>query len=111
MELLKTFALFVATALAEIVGCYLPWLWLRQGGSAWLLLPGAASLALFAWLLSLHPTAAGRVYAAYGGVYIGVAIVWLMVVDKVKPTMTDWVGVGLCLAGMGVIMFGPRAAG
>jgi small multidrug resistance family-3 protein len=110
MDLLKTFALFVATALAEIVGCYLPWLWLKQGGSAWLLLPGAASLALFAWLLSLHPTAAGRVYAAYGGVYIGVAIVWLMVVDKVKPTMTDWVGVALCLAGMAVIMLGPRAS-
>ena len=110
MALLKTFALFVVTAVAEIAGCYLPWLWLRQGGSAWLMLPGAASLALFAWLLSLHPTAAGRVYAAYGGVYIGVAIVWLIVVDKVKPTLTDWVGVGLCVAGMAVIMIGPRTA-
>lgn len=110
MELLKTFALFVATALAEIVGCYLPYLWLRQGGPAWLLLPGAASLALFAWLLSLHPTAAGRVYAAYGGVYIGVAIVWLMVVDRVRPVATDWLGVALCLAGMAVIMFAPRGA-
>lgn len=110
MELLRTFALFVVTAVAEIVGCYLPWLWLKQGGSAWLLVPGAASLALFAWLLSLHPTAAGRVYAAYGGVYIGVAVVWLMLVDKVRPTATDWVGVALCLAGMGVIMFGPRAS-
>ncbi|MFT7724794.1 MAG: YnfA family protein [Roseateles sp.] len=108
--MLKTLGLFIATALAEIVGCYLPWLWLRQGGPAWLLLPGAASLALFAWLLSLHPTAAGRVYAAYGGVYIGVAIVWLMLVDGVKPTLTDWLGVALCLAGMAVIMFGPRAA-
>ncbi|WP_348063265.1 YnfA family protein [Roseateles sp.] len=107
---MKTFALLVVTAVAEIVGCYLPWLWLKQGGSAWLLLPGAASLALFAWLLSLHPTAAGRVYAAYGGVYIGVAIVWLMVVDKVRPTLTDCIGVALCLAGMGVIMFGARAA-
>jgi len=110
MDLLKTLALFIATALAEIVGCYLPWLWLKQGGSAWLVLPGAASLALFAWLLSLHPTAAGRVYAAYGGVYIGVAIVWLMVVDKVRPTWTDWIGVALCLAGMAVIMFGPRTS-
>jgi small multidrug resistance family-3 protein len=109
MDVLKTFALFTVTALAEIVGCYLPWLWLKQGGSAWLLLPGAASLALFAWLLSLHPTAAGRVYAAYGGVYIGVAMVWLMVVDQVRPTLTDWLGVALCLAGMAVIMFGPRA--
>ena len=97
MDVLKTFALFVVTAVAEIVGCYLPWLWLKQGGSAWLLPPGAASLALFAWLLSLHPTAAGRVYAAYGGVYIGVALGWLMVVDKARPTMTDWIGVALCL--------------
>lgn len=109
MDLLKTFGLFVATALAEIVGCYLPWLWLKQGASAWLLLPAAASLALFAWLLTLHPTAAGRVYAAYGGVYIGVAVVWLMLVDKVRPTMTDWIGVAICLVGVAVIMFGSRA--
>jgi hypothetical protein len=57
------------------LGCYLPCLWLKHDRSPWLLLPAGASLALFAWLLSLHPTAAGRVYAAYGGVYIGVAIV------------------------------------
>jgi len=110
MALIQTFALFVATALAEIVGCYLPWLWLRQGGSAWLLLPGAASLALFAWLLSLHPTAAGRVYAAYGGVYIGVAMVWLMLVDKVRPTLTDWLGVAICFVGMAVIILGARGS-
>lgn len=61
---MKTFLLFVATALAEIVGCYLPYLWLKQGRSIWLLLPAALSLALFAWLLTLHATAAGRVYAA-----------------------------------------------
>jgi small multidrug resistance family-3 protein len=109
MELLKIFALFIATALAEIVGCYLPWLWLKQGASAWLLLPAAASLALFAWLLTLHPTAAGRVYAAYGGVYIGVAMVWLMLVDKVRPAMTDWAGVAICFVGVGVILFGARA--
>lgn len=109
MDVLKTFALFVATAVAEIVGCYLPYLWLRQCASAWLLLPGAASLALFAWLLSLHPTAAGRVYAAYGGVYIGVAIVWLMLVDEVKPTVMDWIGVTICFVGVGFIMCGSRA--
>ena len=108
MDLLKTLSLFVATALAEIIGCYLPWLWLRQGKSFWLLVPAAASLALFAWLLTLHPTAAGRVYAAYGGVYIAVALLWLWAVDKVTPTLTDWVGMGICLVGMAVIMFGPR---
>ncbi len=108
MALLQTFALFVATALAEIVGCYLPYLWLKQGRPAWLLLPAAASLALFAWLLAQHPPASGRVYAAYGGVYIGVAIVWLRVVDQVKPTLTDWVGAAVCLAGMAIIMLGAR---
>ncbi|MEX2168974.1 MAG: YnfA family protein [Pirellulales bacterium] len=106
--MLKTLLLFIVTALAEIVGCYFPYLWLRHGKSPWLLIPGAASLALFAWLLSLHPTAAGRVYAAYGGVYITIALAWLWLVDGVKPTRADYIGVGLCLAGMAVIMFAPR---
>lgn len=109
MEVLKTLALFVATAVAEIIGCYLPYLWLKQGRSAWLLVPAAVSLGLFAWLLSLHPTAAGRVYAAYGGIYIGVAILWLWAVDKVQPSTTDWIGVGVSLAGMLIIMYGHRA--
>ena len=65
----KTIALFAITAIAEIVGCYLPYLWLKQDKSILLLIPAAASLALFAWLLTLHPTATGRVYAAYGGIY------------------------------------------
>ena len=107
---MTTFFLFVLTAIAEIVGCYLPYLWLRKGGSAWLLLPAAASLALFAWLLTLHPTAAGRVYAAYGGVYVTVAIAWLWWVESVKPTRWDLLGAGLCLLGMAVIMFSPRTA-
>ena len=105
---MRTFFLYVATALAEIIGCYLPYLWLRAGRSAWLLLPAALSLALFAWLLTLHETAAGRVYAAYGGVYIGVAIVWLWVVDGVRPTLWDRVGLLVALAGMGIIMFQPQ---
>ena len=105
---MTTFLLFVLTAVAEIVGCFLPYLWLRKGGSAWLLLPAAASLALFAWLLTLHPTAAGRVYAAYGGVYVTVAIAWLWWVEAVKPTRWDLLGAGLCLLGMAVIMFSPR---
>lgn len=109
MDLLKTFLLFVVTAVAEIAGCYLAYLCLKQDRSAWLLVPAAVSLGLFAWLLSLHPTAAGRVYAAYGGVCICVAVVWLMVVDKIQPTMTDWVGVAVSLVGMAIIMAGPRA--
>lgn len=104
----KTVGLFVITAFAEIVGCYLPYLWLREDKSPWLLIPAALSLALFAWLLTLHPAAAGRVYAAYGGVYILVAIAWLWAVDGIKPILWDGVGVAVALVGMGIIMFAPR---
>lgn len=109
MPELKTIALFFITALAEIIGCYLPYLWLREGKSVWLLVPAAFSLMLFAWLLSLHPTAAGRVYAAYGGVYICMAIVWLWAVDGVRPTTWDIVGSAVALLGMAIIMFAPRS--
>jgi small multidrug resistance family-3 protein len=105
---LKTIALFIITALAEIVGCYLPYLWLKQDKSILLLIPAALSLALFAWLLTLHPTAAGRVYAAYGGVYIFVALLWLWVVDGIKPSMWDLIGGLIALVGMAIIMFAPR---
>ncbi|MEH6627821.1 MAG: YnfA family protein [Motiliproteus sp.] len=108
MDFLKTFGLFVITAIAEIVGCYLPYLWLKQDRSVLLLIPAAFSLVAFAWLLTLHPHAAGRVYAAYGGVYISVALMWLWAVDSVRPTITDWIGVGVCLVGMAIIMFGSR---
>ena len=107
---LKTIGLFLITAVAEIVGCYLPYLWLTQGRSVWLLLPAGLSLVLFAWLLSLHPTAAGRVYAAYGGVYIFVAILWLRLVDGIRPTLWDLVGSLVALLGMAIIMFAPRPA-
>lgn len=108
---MKTLLLFVATAFFEIVGCYLPWLWLRKDGSAWLLLPAAVALAAFVWLLSLHPTASGRVYAAYGGVYVAVALLWLWRVDGLAPSRWDLLGAALCLGGMAVIMFAPRTGG
>lgn len=104
--ILKTALLFVATAIAEIVGCFLPYLWLRKGGSAWLLLPAAASLALFVWLLSLHPAASGRVYAAYGGVYVATALVWLRFVDGIELTHLDWAGAVIALCGMAIIVSG-----
>jgi len=108
MELLKISALFAVTALAEIVGCYLPWLILKQGRSAWLVIPAAVSLALFAWLLTLHPSAAGRTYAAYGGMYIAVALVWLWVVDGVTLTRWDLAGASIALIGMAVIALQPE---
>lgn len=107
---LKTCALFVATALAEICGCFLPYLWLRKGASAWLILPGALCLALFVWLLSLHPTASRRVYAAYGGVYVTVALIWLRVVDGVRLAPSDWAGAGMALLGMLIIASGWKGA-
>lgn len=108
MHVVVTLGLFVATAIAEIVGCYLPYLWFKKAAPVWVLVPAALSLALFAWLLTLHPTAAGRVYAAYGGVYVSVAIAWLWVVEGVRPHTWDWVGVCVALTGMGIIMFAPR---
>jgi small multidrug resistance family-3 protein len=110
MSALQTLLLFIATAVAEIVGCYLPWLWLKKDGSPWLLLPAAFSLGLFAWLLTLHPQAAGRTYAAYGGVYIAVALLWLWLVDGIRPTLWDGLGATVALAGMAIIMFAPRSA-
>ena len=108
LPILRTTALFVATACAEIVGCYLPYLWLRRGGSPLLTLPAAASLAAFAWLLTLHPSAAGRTYAAYGGVYVAVAIGWLWLVERQRPDRFDLVGAAVTLAGMAIIAFAPR---
>ncbi|QFY41436.1 YnfA family protein [Candidatus Methylospira mobilis] len=110
MFALKTISLFLVTAVAEIIGCYLPYLWLTQGKSICLLIPAGFSLAVFAWLLSLHPTAAGRVYAAYGGVYIFVAILWLWAVDGIRPTAWDLLGASVALTGMAIIMFAPKNA-
>jgi len=108
----KTVALFIITAIAEIIGCYLPYLWLREGKSILLLIPAALSLGIFAWLLTLHPSAAaaGRVYAAYGGVYICMAILWLWAVEGIRPTTWDIVGSSVALLGMAIIMFAPRNA-
>ena len=106
----KTVALFVVTAIAEIVGCYLPLLWLKHSAPVWVLIPAALSLTLFVWLLSLHPFASGRVYAAYGGVYVATALAWLWLVDDIRPTIWDIVGVAVVLLGMALIVFGPRHA-
>lgn len=84
----------------------MPYLWLRKGGSYLLLLPAVASLMLFVWLLTLHPAASGRVYAAYGGVYVVTALVWLRFIDGVKLSITDWLGAAIALLGMLIIVSG-----
>jgi small multidrug resistance family-3 protein len=108
LDVARTFGLFFATAIAELVGCYLPLLWLSGKGSIWLLLPAAVSLTIFVWLLTLHPAASGRVYAMYGAIYIATALLWLWAVDGIKPGITDYIGVGLALLGAAVIASGSR---
>jgi small multidrug resistance family-3 protein len=104
--IIKTCLLFMVTAIAEIIGCFLPYVWLRKGGSVWLLVPAALSLAVSAWLLTMHPAASGRVYAAYGCVYVAIALLWLRIVDGVTLTSTDIIGGVTAIAGMLIIVSG-----
>ncbi|MDC6380019.1 YnfA family protein [Pseudomonas graminis] len=100
---------FFLAALFEIAGCYAFWMWLRQGKSSLWALPALISLTLFAVLLTrIEATYAGRAYAAYGGIYIIASITWLGVIERVRPLMSDWIGVGLCVMGATIILFGPR---
>ena len=104
-------AAYIGAALAEIAGCFAFWAWLRMGKSIAWLAPGMASLALFAWLLTLvEAEHAGRAYAAYGGVYITAAIVWLWIVEGARPDRWDLIGAAVCLGGGTIILFGPRSA-
>lgn len=109
---MPTIAAYLGAAVAEIAGCFAFWAWLRLDRSVVWVLPGVASLVLFAWLLTLVDTlAAGRAYAAYGGVYIAASLVWLRVVEGVRPDRWDVIGAAICLIGAAVIVAGPRPAG
>ena len=100
---------YVAAAIAEIAGCFALWAWVRLGKSVWWLIPGMASLALFAYLLTLvESSAAGRAYAAYGGIYIAASLFWLWAVEGLRPDQWDVMGAVVCLAGAAIILFGPR---
>ena len=111
MTVLPTFAIYVAAAVAEIAGCFAVWAWLRLGKSIWLLAPGALSLALFAYLLTLIETdAAGRAFAAYGGIYIAASLAWMFAVEGRLPDRWDFIGGAVCLAGAAIILFAPRSA-
>ncbi|TWH01265.1 small multidrug resistance family-3 protein [Mesorhizobium sp. J18] len=102
-------AAYIGAALAEIAGCFAFWAWLRLGKSAIWLLPGTASLIVFAYLLTLVESgAAGRTFAAYGGVYIAASLAWLWIVEGVRPDRWDITGAMICLAGAAVIIAGPR---
>jgi small multidrug resistance family-3 protein len=104
-----TLAIYIAAAVAEIVGCFAFWGWLRLAKPVWWLLPGLASLALFAYLLTLvDSAAAGRTFAAYGCVYIVASLGWLWLVEGVRPDRWDLSGAIVCLLGAGLILMGPR---
>lgn len=102
--------LFVAAAVAEIAGCFSFWAWWRLEKSPLWLLPGLACLTVFAWLLALAPTdAAGRAYAAYGGIYIAASLFWLWLAEGIRPDRWDLVGAVICFAGASVILLAPRS--
>lgn len=108
MSVLSTIGLFFITALCEILGCYSIYAWLRLGKSWSLVFPAALFLGLFAWLLTFHPSHAGRVYASYGGVYVFVSVLWLWIFEKQTPDQWDILGSALALIGMGIIAFAPH---
>jgi small multidrug resistance family-3 protein len=104
-----TLVLYLAAAAAEIAGCFAFWAWLRLGKSAWWTAPGAASLVVFALLLTrAEADMAGRAYAAYGGVYIAASLIWLWAVERQAPDSWDMIGAAVCLAGASLILYGPR---
>jgi len=106
---MQTLFAYVGAAIAEIAGCFAFWSWMRLGKSAWVLVPGVASLIAFAYLLTLvDSVAAGRAYAAYGGVYIVASLAWLWGVEGLRPDRWDATGAALCLAGAAIILAGPR---
>jgi small multidrug resistance family-3 protein len=108
---MRIWGVYAAAAAAEIGGCYAVWAVLRLGRSAWWWAPGVALLALFAWLLTLVDTAAaGRTFAAYGGVYIVASLAWMWGMEGLRPDRWDLVGATLCIAGAGVILLAPRTA-
>jgi len=107
MSTVGTISLFFVTAIAEIVGCYLPYLWMRGRLPGIVLIPAFLAIGAFVWLLTLHPTAAGRTYAAYGGVYVVTAVFWLWGVERQAPSAWDLAGCAVTLAGMALIAFQP----
>ena len=106
---MKALWIYPLAALCEIGGCFAFWAWLKLDRSAAWLVPGLASLIAFAWLLTLVPSeAAGRAFAAYGGIYIVASLMWMALVEKTAPDRWDLIGGAVCLAGAAVILFAPR---
>jgi len=106
---MKSLLWYLLAALGEIAGCFAFWAWLRLGKTHLWTVPGVASLVIFALALTrIDAVAAGRAYAAYGGIYILSSLLWLWLVEKTVPDQWDVLGAGICLVGAAVILFGPR---
>ena len=102
-------AIFLGAAFFEIAGCFAFWSWARLGKSVWWLLPGGVSLLIFAWLLTLAESdAAGRAYAAYGGIYVAASLLWLWLVERQQPDLWDMTGAAICVLGAAIILLAPR---
>ena len=109
IDLLRPFAWYALAALAEIAGCFAFWAWLRLGRSAWWVVPGLLSLLVFAWALTrVEADYAGRAYAAYGGIYIAVSLLWLWLAEGTRADRWDLLGAAVCLGGATMILLGPR---
>jgi small multidrug resistance family-3 protein len=108
---MRIWAIYITAAFAELAGCFAFWVWLRNGRSMLWVVPGMVALVAFAWLLTLVPTeAAGRAYAAYGGVYVVASLLWLRLVEGASPDRWDIIGATICIIGAAVILLGPRTA-
>ncbi|ARO13454.1 hypothetical protein BVG79_00094 [Ketogulonicigenium robustum] len=108
---LPVLGLYLAAALAEIVGCFTFWMWARLDRSPLWLAPGMVALALFAWLLTHAPAdTAGRSFAVYGGVYICASLLWMWVAEQTRPDLWDVLGGAICLFGAALILWAPRAS-
>jgi len=104
-------AIFLGAAFFEIAGCFGFWAWARLGKSVWWLVPGGLSLLIFAWLLTFAQSdAAGRAYAAYGGIYVMASLLWLWLVERQQPDRWDVTGAAVCIAGAAIILLAPRSA-
>jgi small multidrug resistance family-3 protein len=108
MEITRSLFYFLLAGLCEIGGGYLVWLWLREGRSRWLAIAGALVLILYGVIPTLQPANFGRVYAAYGGVFIVLSILWGWKVDRVVPDRFDLIGGLIALVGVCIIMYWPR---
>lgn len=109
MNFLNSLLLFVLAGFFEIGGGYLVWLWLREGKSGWLAMGGAVLLTVYGFVATLQPANFGRAYAAYGGIFIILSILWGWRIDSITPDRLDWLGAAIVLVGVWVMMYAPRA--